>query len=261
MKSAALIAALALIQGLNAQHGAMFRAAGSNEATGASGFSLANNPGQIHTEKQQAGVWMQQRFTGTALNNGGLAYSARVKHSAFGADALWRGTRNFSQTRFHLSAGQEISKNFSVGFSAGITSVRQSLGFGGQQRFTGKLGAWFRINDKWDAATVLMNPWLKADALFPEGPQAAMSLGYQVNSQTRAWGHFRYNAEMESVYGMTLKHAPARNLAMVISLQSGPEPVSAGLEFSKKNLRFSLSTAYHTYLGFSPAFSCLWSVN
>lgn len=261
MKFPALIAAFCFLGKLSAQHGALFRAAGSNEATEAGNFALANNPGRLHREKQQAGGWMQQRFTGTELVHGGMAWSGRFGQTAIGADASYRGTQHFNQSSVHLSAGQNFSKQFSAGFSAGYTGYFQSSEYGRRGRLTGKIGAALRINDRWDAAAVLIDPWTRQDDFFASGPAAALALGYQVNNITRIWGHYRYSEQFPPVYGLTLRHAPAKDFQLVASVQTGYEPVSAGLEYSRSGFRLSFSTAYHTYLGFSPAFSLLWSVN
>lgn len=242
-----------------AQHGASMRGLGANEANRDAGFGLSNNPGAAFSGKATGGVWGQQRFTGTSLVHGGGALAFRSKGTMYGGDADYRGTSNFSVSSAHLSLCQIISSQLSIGFSVGYAYLHQSMSEERNAWLSGRLGAVFQVNDKWDASAVIINPWNRTYEGGMAAPAAAMSLGYRINPFTRAGFQYRYNAQFQPVYGIALRHEYGKRIVFNGALQTGPEPFSGGVEFKSGNAVLAISTRYHAYLGFSPAFSLLWT--
>jgi hypothetical protein len=244
---------------LFAQHGAAVYGLGGNEANRDAGFGLSNNPGAAFTGKAAGGVWGRQRFTGTALVQGGAAVAFRNKGTMYGGDFTYNGTSNFSVNAAHLSLCQVISSRFSVGFSVGYTTLYQVMLAQRPGWLSGKLGAAFQLNEKWDASAVLMNPWNRTYDGGMALPAGALALGYKINPFTRAGFQYRYNAQNQPVYGIALRHEYGKRIVFNGALQTGPEPFSGGVEYKSGTVVFALSTRYHTYLGFSPAFSLVWT--
>lgn len=245
--------------GLYAQQGAAVWGLGANEANRDAGFGLSNNPGVAFTGKAIGGVWGQQRFTGTTLVHGGGALAFRSKGTLYGGDFSYSGTPNFSITRVHLSLCQIISNQFNVGFSVGYATLYQSMLNNRPTRLSGRLGAAFQINEKWDASTVIINPWSRAYDGGLAVPAGALALGYRINMLTKAAFQYRYNAQNQPVYGIAMRHEYGKRMVFNGALQTGPEPISAGIEYKSASAVFAISTRYHTYLGFSPAFSLIWT--
>ena len=79
----------------------------------------------------------------------------------FGVDYAMQGTANFSVNNMHVSMCQQFSKAFSAGFSVGYSNTAQALGIENKSSLSGRIGARFDINEKWDAAAVVINPWNK----------------------------------------------------------------------------------------------------
>jgi len=245
--------------GISAQHGAVFHGLGGNEANQGADFSLANNPAAQQNTTVNGGIWLSNRFTGTNINQGGIAAAFRIKTFVLGTDATYSGTPEFNRNALHISASQKFTAGFSAGFSAGITSVSQGGPYPNQSAFSGRLGANLKINEKWEAACVLSNPWNKVDESTGVNPTAAGALGYQANKTTRLWGQYRYDSRFKPVYGVSVLNEINDKLHVFGALQTGYEPISAGLEWRLKNMRFAASTRYHVALGFSPMFSLFWN--
>lgn len=243
----------------NAQHGASFWGLGGNEANKDAGFGLSNQPASVFSSKSTGGVWGQQRFTGTSIVHGGAAVAFRNKGTMYGGDFSYRGTSDFSVSAAHLSLCQIISSQFSVGFSVGYTSLFQSMLTERPGWLSGRLGAIFQMNEKWDASAVIMNPWNRTNDGGMAAPAGALSLGYKVNPLTRAAFQYRYHAQYQPVYGMSIRHEYGKRIVFSGALQTGPEPFSGGFEYKSASGVFGLATRYHTYLGFSPAFSWVWT--
>jgi hypothetical protein len=244
---------------LTAQQGAAFWGLGGNEANRDAGFGLSNNPAATFTGKSTGGVWGHQRFTGTSLIQGGAAAAFRSKGTLYGGDLYYRGTSGFSVHSAHISLCQIISSQLSVGFSVGYTGLFQSMLAERPVWLSGKLGAAFQVNDKWDASAVIMNPWNRTYDGGMAVPAGALALGYRINSLTKAGFQYRYNAQFQPVYGIALRHEYGKRIVFNGALQTGPEPFSGGIEYKSGAAVFALSTRYHTYLGFSPAFSLIWT--
>ncbi len=244
---------------LHAQQGAAFWGLGGNEANRDAAFGLSNNPGVAFAGKATGGVWGQQRFTGTTIAHGGAAMAFRSKGTMYGGDFVYRGTADFSVNSVHLSMCQIISSQFSVGFSVGYTTLLQSMLNERPTWLSGRLGAAFQLNDKWDASAVIFNPWNRAYDGGMAIPGGALALGYKVNPLTRAGFQYRYNASFQPVYGVSIRHEYGKRIVFNGALQTGPEPFSGGFEYKSASGNFGLATRYHTYLGFSPAFSWIWS--
>ncbi len=243
---------------MNAQSGALINGLGGNEANTAAAFGLANQPAFIFQEKYRAGLWMQQRFTGTNISHGGFCFATKAANTIFGADFAYRGTTHFNSTGLHISLSQQFNPNFSAGFSVGWAGITQDPGYDRPGRLTGKLGTVFRMNEKWDASAIIINPWLQQDAYFSENPAAALSIGYLSNQNTKLWAQFRYSSNAQGIYGIAFRHTVAKKLHFTGALQSGPEPISTGIEFAKNNLSIALATRYHVQLGFSPSLGIHW---
>ena len=242
-----------------AQYGAAVYGLGGNEANKDAGFGLSNNPGSAFAGKATGGVWGQQRFTGTSLVQGGAALAYRSKGTMYGGDYSYRGTPNFSVTSAHVALCQVISSQLSFGFSVGYTTLFQSMLNNRPLWLSGRLGAAFQVNEKWDASAVIINPWNRTYDGGIAVPAAALSLGYRVNPLTRAGFQYRYNAQFQPVYGVAIRHEYGKRIVFNGALQTGPEPFSGGIEYKSGAVTFALATRYHTYLGFSPAFSLLWT--
>jgi len=242
-----------------AQQGASYWGLGGNEANRDAVFGLSNNPGVAYTGKAMGGVWGQQRFTGTSLVQGGAALALRSKGSMYGGDFSYHGTSNFSVNAAHLSLCQVISSQFSVGFSVGYTTLYQSMLNNRPTWLSGRLGASFQMNDKWDASAVIVNPWNRTYDGGMAVPAGALALGYKINPLTKGGFQYRYNAQNQPVYGIALRHEYGKRMVFNGALQTGPEPFSGGIEYKSGSAVFAFSTRYHTYLGFSPAFSLLWT--
>jgi hypothetical protein len=259
LKTRFLILSFLLAFKLQGQSGASTVGLGGNEANTDGAFGLANQPAFTFSEKYRAGFWMQQRFTGTNLANGGFCFAGKAANTFFGADLAYRGTSLYNNTGIHASLGQQFNPNFSVGFSIGWSGIRQTPGYDRPGRITGKIGTVFRMNEKWDASAVIINPWLQQDPYFNENPSAALCIGYKSNSQTKVWAQYRYSAIEQPVYGLAFRHLVGKTLYFSGALQSGPEPVSAGMEFLKNNLRVAVAGRFHTRLGFSPSVGLVWN--
>lgn len=242
-----------------AQQGASFWGLGGNEANRYAGFGLSNNPGMPFTGKAMVGVWGQQRFTGTELVHGGVALALRNKGTLYGGDFLYRGTSNFSVNSAHISLCQVMSSQLSVGFSVGVTTLYQSMSTQRNAWLSGRLGAAFQVNEKWDASAVLINPWSRTYDGNIVAPAGALALGYTINPLTKAAFQYRYNAQFQPVYGIAIRHEYGKHLVFNGALQTGPEPFSGGIEYRSGSAAFAFSTRYHTYLGLSPAFSLVWT--
>lgn len=241
------------------QQGASFWGLGGNEANRDAGFGLSNNPGVPFTGKAMGGIWGQQRFTGTTIAQGGAAMAWRSKGTLYGADFSHRGTSNFSVNAAHFSLCQIISSQFSIGFSVGYAGLFQSMSAQRSAWLSGRLGAAFQLNEKWDASAVLINPWNRTNDGSLDVPAGAMALGYRINPLTKAGFQYRYNAQNQPVYGIAIRHEYGKRMVFNGALQTGPEPFSGGVELKSGSMVLALSTRYHIYLGFSPAFSLLWT--
>lgn len=259
MRNFVLTVLLFCINAASSQHGSMFLGLGSNEANTDGNFALANNPGHREgSAKAKGGTWLMNRFTGTKLTNGGISAAFGFKNSAFGVNATYSGTGEFNQNTLHLSGFQQFSKSFSAGFSAGITNISQGGTYASLNSFSGKIGMNLRLDSRWNAACVMINPWNDELNRTGASPAAAVSIGYQANNITRVSGQMRLDSRQNPVYGIAVISTFKGNFSLSGALQNGYEPVSAGIEWKRRQMKLSVATKYHVLLGFSPMFSLFW---
>jgi hypothetical protein len=243
---------------IKGQAGANFIALGANSANPDAGFSLANNPALFDNHKLETGCWGLNRFAATKMVHGGLAAHYLFRNSAIGISANYRGTALWNTTEVHVNFGQRITENFSMGFAIGHSRIFQAEGYTGVGRIFGKIGLHAKAGKKVTASLVLSNPWVVNDPWQKSYPRADFAIGYPFGKQTRICAQFHNQPEGPAVYGLSLVHNVKEKLAFRVATQSGYEPLSAGVELQQKNLRFSMATSYHTYLGFSPSFALVW---
>lgn len=259
MRTLVLIGLLVFANSLCSQHGARFHALGANEANTDGNFALANNPGhRDRTGKAEGGTWLMNRFTGTRLTNGGIAAAFGFKSSAFGINASYAGTGEFNQNTLHFTGFQQFSKTFSAGFSAGIASISQGGTYANINSFSGKIGMNLLLDSRWNAACVIINPWNDEFIRTGASPAASVSIGYQANNTTRVSGQMRLDSRQNPVYGMAVISTFKGNFSLFGALQNGYEPVSAGIEWKRRQMKLAAATKYHVSLGFSPMFSLFW---
>ena len=259
MKHIALPVFLVAAGNIWGQAGANLTALGGNTANPDAAFSLTNNPAHFVNNKAELGVWGTNRFTGTNLVNGGFAFHAVHAHSAIGFSADYSGSPLFHKTGFYLHGGQKFKDNFSCGFSIGYRHLFQANEYRGiRGRVTGKLATHFAFTKKADAALVISNPWMVKDEWSLAPSSIHLSLGYLVATGSKVYAQFKQQNESSAIFGLALVHKFREQFEFRAALQNGYEPLSIGISWKQKNLSLSLASAYHTYLGFSPAFSLLW---
>jgi hypothetical protein len=239
------------------QSGATLFSLGQNQAISSTVFGLSNSPANWGNQKSSVGLWARNRYTGTSLVQGGLAGHLTKSNTAFGADIRYSGTDHFNFSSLHASVGQRFSNAFSAGFCVGISGIRQDQAYGNKYRITGKLAMHLQLTQKVDVGAVLQNPWLHSDPFFADNPEAHMAIGYNMNTVTKSWAHYRYSAE-GAIYGLSIQHSFHKTFTVTGTLQTGFEPIAVGVQYKSKEMLLSFSSAYHTYLGFSPAFSIVW---
>lgn len=257
MKLYTLIPLLVAAGKVFGQAGANYTALGKNLANPASAFALANNPATGNAARFEAAVFGCNRFTGTNLNYGGVGIAGRLKATSIGLNLHYKGTELYQQNLSEIAVGQKINKHIAVGFALGINHTLQAYNFGNKSTLHGKLGAQYIINPKLDAAMVLANPWQQKNTPFSIQNQVHFGMGYQINTQTKIFVQAK-NMQGENLeYGLGVQYQ-IKQITALAALSSGPEPVSAGIQIQYHNYRFSLASAYHIYLGFSPTFSLQW---
>lgn len=239
------------------QAGADYQALGNNLANPQNAFCLANNPAIISNAIIQFGAYGQNKFTGTNLVQGGIASAYRKNNTAIGMDFQYAGTEVFHRRKSEIQLGQKWNNKISVGFSAGITGVRQQLDYGSKNYLTGKLAASFPIHSKLSASVVLVNPWRIQNALLDLESQIHIAVGYKVNEQTNVWAQTKQIQGQTSIYGIAIQYK-LKQLCFHGSMQNGPTPIAAGVRYNRGNMNFSFGSGYHVYLGFTPSFSLLW---
>lgn len=242
-----------------AQSGADYVASGANLANPASAWALANNPAILPNKTAELGFWGLNRFAGTSIANGGIVAAWSKKSNALGLQATYQGTSFFNKQQVEVALGQKLNQSFSIGIALGYTHWFQGAGYSSQKRVTGKIGLSAKLNPQWTASAVLNNPWAVSDEWLNSLNRTDVALQYSVNTVTTAAAIFSLQQNSNAVYGLSLKHAISEKITIQGALKNGTEPISAGMTFARNPLKISLAASYHTVLGFTPAFSLLWS--
>lgn len=262
MKRLFPILILFITQNIKAQSGAEYIAIGKNMANNAASFGLANNPGYLPENGQFLGVFGQNRFTGTKISNGGIVYSNRKSNNSWGLQSVFSGTSYFYQSDIQAGYSLLLSENFNLGLSLGLNSLNMAgiETSAEKHALSGKIGGSYSLK-KWTTSFVLVNPWNNQSEIISRQPSLHLSAGYQVNGITKVYAQYRKDKAGTDAVGVALDYKAGKSFRFLASMQTGVEPFSAGLVYNNHNLKFSLATAYHTYLGFSPAFSLAWQLS
>lgn len=245
-----------------AQSGASFIATGKNMANGAASFGLSNNPGYLPEPTHFIGLYGQNRFSGTNISHGAIAYSNRKSNNAWGLNTVFSGTSYFYQTDIQGAYGLKLTENLNLGVSLGLNTLNMA----GMEStaeiisLSGKIGGSYS-SKKWTTSFVVVNPWNHRSEVISRQPSIHLAAGYQVNSITKVYAQYRKDKSETDAVGIAVDYKAAKSIRILASMQTGPEPFSAGLVYITSKLDFSFATAYHTYLGFSPAFSLSWHIS
>jgi hypothetical protein len=251
-----LLVAAGMVKG---QAGAGFIALGKNLANPNAAFALANNCAVFNNKKYEFGFYGNNRFAGTQIYNGGIAGHLLLNKTALGLNVGYNGTNRYSANWIECNVGEKLNDKITLGLSLGYAQVKQALDYGATGRITGKLAANTVINKQFSAAVVLVNPWLLHDKWMENASQLHAAITYKINQLTQVAAQVKQESNATAIYGLTFKHAH-NAFAFLAALQTGNEPISAGITYQKSNLQFVFSSAYHLYLGFTPAFSLLWGI-
>jgi hypothetical protein len=247
----------AVLTRLDGQATLTFGVLGNNQALQCNQFSMANNPAGFQGNKAAAGIIGRNRFTVTDIYQAGVAGHFNARNSLFGMSFQQGGTSHFYRMQATLSMAQKFSEKLQAGFSSGISTVKQSDQPGANALFV-KLGIVAAMGSKTEISGIIINPWQFDGNSAAEPAALHISLEYKAGKQSRFYIHALQNAVDKAALGLAFSHAFDKHFKMMLSGQSGWEPVSAAFQYTAKNLRISMGTSYHNYLGFSPCLGLLW---
>lgn len=247
---------------VKAQSGATFIATGKNMANGAASFGLSNNPGNLPEATHFIGLFGQNRFSGTNIANGAMAYSNMKSNNAWGLHTVFSGTGYFNHTDIQGAYGLMLAENLNLGVSLGLNTLNMAGMESNTEKFSlsGKIGGSYSAK-KWTTSFVVVNPWNHRSEVITRQPSLHMAAGYQVNGITKVYAQYRKDKSGTDAIGVAVDYKAAKSIRLLASMQTGLEPFSAGLVYITSKMNFSFATAYHTYLGFSPAFSLSWHIS
>lgn len=242
---------------LHAQAGAMFVAAGENMAVPGLKYTSSGNPAAVVTENE-LGFLVRNRFTGTQLVQGAVAYAASFRHSSAGISANYSGTGFLNSQRIFFSLGQALNPSFRIGCSAGVHSIWQGAEYGRKTQLAGTIACQYTATKTTEVGLAISNPWAipQNNDLNAAAIHAAVAIN--ISKGTQLCVQYRQQAGSSGIPGIGLVFS-RKQFTCRSTLQTGYEPICAGIEFHSKNLVFAMAGAYHIYLGLSPSFSLLFS--
>ncbi len=257
MRSVLFCILLAVLTRLSGQVDLTFGLLGNNQALQCNQFSMANNPAAIQEFKKAAGVMGRNRFAGTDILQSGLAAHFTARNTLLGLQFQQAGTPHFYRLVAALSMAQKLNEKLQIGFTAGISQTKQS-DFPGANALYAKIGIAFAPSAKTTFSGILINPWQFDEHGAGEPAAAHFSFEYKAGKQSRFYVHARLSAIDDPILGIAFSHAFDKHFSLMLSGQSGWEPVSAAFRFTAHNFRLSMGSSYHNYLGFSPCLGLSW---
>jgi hypothetical protein len=242
------------------QAGSGFTAGGSNLAFSETLASMANNPANSGQFKKELQLWSLNKFTQTQLMLGGVSAQMKWGHSTFGINASYSGTEYFNRSKIEMGLAQEFSPDIAIGIALGWNKLFQALSYSPAQFISAKIGFKVKILPKVHLYGVISDPWTQNKILYKQFPRIDISFSYPINKSLIIHPQFKVTSNTKSSVGLAFSQIIENKLKLIACLQTGNEPLSAGLVFNQNAFSLQIATSFHQYLGFSPSFSLNWHV-
>lgn len=247
-----LLIILGFITKTKSQTGTENSALGQNMAVPLPRFGFANNPAGIPVEKASAGVFCNNRFTGTNLN--ALAFHAHVKRKRFatGFSLGKEGTTHLALWRAEAILGMELSPKFSIGISMGAQQYRQAESYRNINALFGKIGLHTQLNEKTSLDAVLQNPWPQTQYFWNQQPLIHFSLSRKLQPNSTLFLYARNSLNGILIGGLGINHK-IKKVRLTAGVQNGTEPLGMSVVLEKSGCEIGFGGNYHLYLGFLPS--------
>lgn len=250
-KIAFLLLFFALHYSSKSQQGANFIALGSNRANPYAQFGLANNPANALENKSQVGMWYNNRFNFSGIQEAGFFAAKKINKAQIGMQLYWNGTPYFQNNKLTFQCAVPVLENIQIGIGIGANRIQQYADFSNHIEPTYQIGTSVQINKKWKAFAVVSNALLKKDFTIAEPTQIHTAVQYCYNENTGFVIHANVHssAQFENALGISAYIRNKKKFTFVLHLQTGSTPLGAACLVQLKKIRFCLGLNYHTHLG------------
>lgn len=243
---------LCFITKTKSQTGTENSALGQNMAVPLQSFRFANNPAGLPVEKASAGVFYNNRFTGTNLNTMTLHAQVKRKRFAGGFSAGKSGTSYLALWRAEAMLGMELNPKFSVGISIGMVQYRQAEAYKNLNALLGKIGLHSQLNEKTSLDMVIQNQGPGQKQVGSQQPLIHLALSRKIQSNSTLFLYARNSLNGMLLGGLGINHV-IKKVRFTAGIQNGTEPLGMSVVLEKSGCEIGLGTNYHLYLGFVPS--------
>lgn len=223
--------------------------------------ALFTNPAGLSTAQEFAAIaTAQNQFLLPELQSAGLAALIPTKTGNFGLKAAAFGSQAYRENQFSLAYGRQLSRQFRLG--AELIYWNNSIPeYGTRGYLTFALGIQSQLSEEFSVAAYIYNP-IRTERNAEELTHSIMQLGlsYQPSEKLNLVAEVEKDVDHPANFRAGVDYSINDLIGLRLGLGTGPSIFSFGFSIQiLPQIRVDIATSRHEILGFSPAFSLIYT--
>lgn len=232
---------------------------GSTGVTTIDLWSIHHNQAALaFLEKPVAGIFHENRFNLKELSNSAIAFALPLKNKAFGISYNRFGFELMNESKTGISYAHKLSKNFAASVQLNYLETRFGDSYYGKSSFiNAEIGVLGKVNQNLSIGFHVYNVNRSKFAEYNQQripTNFRLGLGYKFSEKVFTTLEAEKSSYNNTFIRAGIEYMPYKNIYLRIGFEGFPIESSFGVGLRYNNFSFDFGAAYHSNLGFSPAF-------
>lgn len=227
-------------------------------------WSVLNNPACLAGfHHLSLNTFVEQRYLVTSVGCYALAATCPVWNGTLGIGLTYEGFQSFRDTRLSLAYGRKFANHFCGGVSLDYFNQSAGKEYTSIHQVSFTFGFAVKMSDKLSMAFSTFNPfrlYFKNHAYATLPSNYKLGLGYRPSPTMSVIAEIEKDLHYRPLFRLACKYGIRNEFFLRAGIQATPFSYSLGAGFLVRKVLIDLSTAYHQYLGFTPASSLQYLV-
>jgi len=225
-------------------------------------WGVFNNPAALAFQTgMEFGLALENRFLLKEMNRITLGASAQLGHGALSAGIEHFGDQYYGEMKASAGYALQIGKQFSAGLQLNYLRMAIGDGYGNFQAFTFEGGLLAMISDKLSIGIHCFNPihvkWIGTTEHIPLSFKGGF--GFRPEKSIMICAEILKSTATAAVFSAGCEYRYRDKFIIRTGITSGPARITFGVGFKLKKLVIDIASSLHSYLGYSPQLSLIYT--
>lgn len=223
-----------------------------------------NQAGLGWLDKQEAGIFFQNRFLVKEMSYMGFAYAHPIKSGTFGVSFSNFGYSQYGESKFGVAYGMKLSDRITTGVQVNYHNTRIGNNYGSNSAVTGEIGLQAKLNSNLSLGFHIFNPTrTKLDDFNDERIPTTMRFGlnYSFSEKVFVTAEVEKDIDYGAIFKGGIEYKANDKIYLRTGIGSNPGLVTFGAGVYLENFKIDIATGHHQVLGFTPEISLSYQFN